>query len=54
MQSSDRAGLIDDAFAFAFAELLPFDQALSMTRFLAEEMAYPVWASAVSHVGTIS
>ncbi|KAG8454068.1 hypothetical protein GDO86_000635 [Hymenochirus boettgeri] len=45
---ADRAGLIDDAFALASAEMLEYDIALNMTRYLQNEENYLPWNRVIS------
>ncbi|XP_078532219.1 glutamyl aminopeptidase isoform X2 [Lissotriton helveticus] len=45
---ADRAGVIDDVFAFASAELLNYTTALNLTKYLVHEDAYLPWQRVTS------
>uniref|UniRef100_A0A8C4X9M7 Aminopeptidase n=1 Tax=Erpetoichthys calabaricus TaxID=27687 RepID=A0A8C4X9M7_ERPCA len=50
---SDRAGLIDDAFSLARAEILNYGKALNLTLYLQSESSYIVWqrvSSAIAYI----
>ncbi|KAG8519425.1 Glutamyl aminopeptidase, partial [Galemys pyrenaicus] len=48
--SADRASLIDDAFALARAQLLGYDKALNLTKYLTAEENYLPWQRLISAV----
>ena len=45
---SDRVNLLDDAFALAQAQIVPYVLALDLSLFLRGEEAYAVWQRATS------
>ncbi|KJE90548.1 membrane alanine aminopeptidase [Capsaspora owczarzaki ATCC 30864] len=51
--ASDRAGILDDAFTFARAGVVPFVLPLNLTAFLSQELDYTVWSTAVSGLAYI-
>ncbi|XP_004686534.1 PREDICTED: glutamyl aminopeptidase [Condylura cristata] len=50
---ADRASLIDDAFALARAELLGYESALNLTKYLTAERTYLPWQRLISAVNYI-
>ncbi|XP_052890593.1 aminopeptidase A-like [Anopheles moucheti] len=49
----DRTGLLNDAFALADATLLPYNNALDLTRYLSNESEYVPWSAIASKLKTI-
>lgn len=49
LDSITRAQLIDDAFTFSSAKMLPFELAMNLTTYLLRERNYLPWNAALSH-----
>ncbi|XP_053671112.1 glutamyl aminopeptidase-like [Anopheles nili] len=49
----DRTGLLNDAFALADASMLPYNNALDLTRYLRQETEYVPWAAIASKLKNI-
>ena len=45
LSPSDRASLLDDAFALAGASLLPYDTLMELCKYLEKETHYIPWAT---------
>ncbi|CAL8123917.1 unnamed protein product [Orchesella dallaii] len=53
ISSSSRSQLLDDYFNFAFANYLPIETALEMTRYLGKETSSNVWNGVLPHIWSI-
>jgi len=49
--ASDRLGLVEDAFALAFAGLIPLSEALELTSHYHNETEYTVWSNIATNLG---
>lgn len=50
LNTADRSNLIHDAFSLAEASYLPYNTALSMTKYLVNEHHYVPWTVATSNL----
>ena len=51
LSPSDRSSLLDDAFALAGGELLPYETVLELCTYLSEETHYIPWKTVASQLG---